>query len=332
MTAVHRAVLLVQPFAHVVSVRDAVAIGNDQRRPVVGLGLAEGAQGLLGIGAERDARHVHVGVGDRLEGEVLRRDRLARGGELRDRPERRRLRHLPAGVGVHLGVHHQHVDVLPARQHMIEPARADVVRPAVATDDPHAAANQVLQDAAQVLDDRTVELVEPARERRDPLTLGTQLGLPHLRRGQDLVHQLGPDVVAQLLQSAAGELGVAVGRESKPQPELGVVLEQRVRPRRTAPGRIHRPRRRRLVSAVDRRAACCVGDRQPVAEQLREQLHVRRLAAARRRRRRTRTADRGTGSRARCRSPRGCDRLPAAARRTRCSRARSQPAAPERRG
>ena len=162
---------------------------------------------------------------------------------------------------------------------MIEPARADVVRPAVATDDPHAAADQVVEDAAQVLDDRTVELVEPARERRDPLTLGTQLGLPHLRRGQDLVHQLCPYDVAQLLQSEAGELVVAVGREAQPQPELGVVLEQRVRPCRAVPGRIDRPRRRRLVSAVDRRAAGCVGDGQSVAEQLREQLQVRRLAA-----------------------------------------------------
>ncbi len=76
-----------------------------------------------------------------------------------------------------------------------------------------------------------------------------------------------------------GQLGVAVGRKAQPQPELGVVLEQRVRPRRAVAVCVDRPRRRRLVSAVDRRAAGCVGDRQPVAEQLREELQVRRLAA-----------------------------------------------------
>ena len=38
-----RAVLLVEPVAHVDAVRDAVAVGDHQRRAVVGLGLAEGA-------------------------------------------------------------------------------------------------------------------------------------------------------------------------------------------------------------------------------------------------------------------------------------------------
>ena len=42
---------------------------------------------------------------------------------------------------------------------------------------------------------------------------------------------------------------------------------------------IHRPRRGGLVSAVDRGAAGGVGDSQPVAEQLREELQVRGLAA-----------------------------------------------------
>ena len=43
---------------------------------------------------------------------------------------------------------------------------------------------------------------------------------------------------------------------------------------------VGRVRRRRQVAAVDRRAAGRVGDQQPVAEELREQLEVRRLAAA----------------------------------------------------
>ena len=43
---------------------------------------------------------------------------------------------------------------------------------------------------------------------------------------------------------------------------------------------VDRPRRRRQVAAVDRRAAGRVGDDHPVAEQLADQLEVRRLAAA----------------------------------------------------
>ena len=73
---------------------------------------------------------------------------------------------------------------------------------------------------------------------------------------------------------------VLVDGEPEAEPELGVVLEQRVRPCRPAPVGVDRPRRRRQVAAVDRRAAGRVGDQQPVAEQLRQQLQVRRLAAA----------------------------------------------------
>ena len=71
-----------------------------------------------------------------------------------------------------------------------------------------------------------------------------------------------------------------VGGEPEAEPELGVVLEQRVRPGRAAPVGVGRPRRGGQVPAVDRRAAGRVGDHQPVAEQLREQLEVGRLAAA----------------------------------------------------
>ena len=74
---------------------------------------------------------------------------------------------------------------------------------------------------------------------------------------------------------------LAVEGEAHAEAELGVVLEQRVRPGRPAAVAVRRPRRRRQVAAVDRRAAGRVGDEEPVAEELREQLQVRRLAAAR---------------------------------------------------
>ena len=63
------------------------------------------------------------------------------------------------------------------------------------------------------------------------------------------------------------------------QPELGVVLEEGVRPCGSATGSIDAPRRRREIAAVDRRASRGVCDQEAVAEQLRQELEVRRLTA-----------------------------------------------------
>ena len=62
--------------------------------------------------------------------------------------------------------------------------------------------------------------------------------------------------------------------------EFPVVLEQRVSPGRPVTARVHRVGHRGHVGAPDRGAARGVRDDETVAEQLGEQLHVRRLAAA----------------------------------------------------
>ena len=119
-------------------------------------------------------------------------------------------------------------------------------------------------------------------QRHDALALRGDAGLARLirvekRRGQarrrSATRAAGRD--------AARWRDVRVERHPEAEPELRVVLEERVRPRRAAAVAIRRVRRRRQVAAVDRRAAGRVGDEQPVAEELREQLEVRRLAAAR---------------------------------------------------
>ena len=76
-------------------------------------------------------------------------DRLAGRRELGRRAERRRLRLLAAGVGVDLGVEHQDVDVAAAGEHVVEPAVADVVGPAVAADQPHALLHQVVGEGLE---------------------------------------------------------------------------------------------------------------------------------------------------------------------------------------
>ena len=114
-----------------------------------------------------------------------------------------------------------------------------------------------------------------------PRPLGLELGVGHLGRGQDVVDEAVPvEFCPQPVQPLPGEAGVRIGGEPEAEPELGVVLEERVRPGRAAAGAVLRPRRRRQVAAVDRRAAGRVCHHQALAEELGEELHVGRLAAA----------------------------------------------------
>ena len=261
-----------------------MAVGDDQRRSLVGLRLAQRAQGLLGVGAHRHPGDVDIAVGDGLQGEVLLGHPLAGGGKLGHRAERRRLGCLPAGVGVDLGVEDQHVDVAAARQHVVQAAGSDVVGPAVAADDPDAAPHQLVDHAAQVDDGRIILVlqgVQTAAQLADPLPLSGVLRLPALGRLEDLVDQLRPDLLAQPGEALPGQRPVLVGGEPEPEAELGVVLEERVGPGRPPARGVDRPRGGRQVAAVDRGAAGGVGDHQPVAEELREELEVGSLAAAR---------------------------------------------------
>ncbi|CAB4853453.1 unannotated protein [freshwater metagenome] len=69
--------------------------------------------------------------------------------------------------------------------------------------------------------------------------------------------------------------------EADAQTELGIVLEQTVGPRRAAPFRILGIGRGGQVATEDAAAASGVGDQHVIAEQLGQQLEVRRLAATR---------------------------------------------------
>ncbi len=149
MAAFHRQMLLVQTALHVDAVGDAVAVGQNQRGAAISLGLPEGQQSLLRVGPQRDAGHIDVAVGNRLQGQILLAHRLAGRREFGDRPERGGFRHLTAGVGVDLGVHHQDIHVAAAGQHVIDAGGADVVSPAVAADDPDAAPDQLVGDSQQ---------------------------------------------------------------------------------------------------------------------------------------------------------------------------------------
>ncbi len=69
---------------------------------------------------------------------------LPPGGKLGDRAGRGRLGGLSTGIGVHLGVEHKYIDIFTGGQDVIESAVSDVVRPAVAADDPGRTLHQIV--------------------------------------------------------------------------------------------------------------------------------------------------------------------------------------------
>src|SRR5205085_1994525 len=89
---------------------------------------------------------------------------LAAGGEFGHRPARRALRHLAAGIRVHLRVQDENVDVAAGRQHVIQATVADVVGPAVAADNPDAALHQDVSETQQVAHGGADLRLEPALE------------------------------------------------------------------------------------------------------------------------------------------------------------------------
>jgi hypothetical protein len=142
---------LLHPEPHVSPMGDALRIGEDERRTVIRLGFAERDDRLLVVRAHRDLGDVDVAVGDRHHREVLARHLSSRGRELCRGAERRRFRGLPASIGVHLGVEHENVDVVPGGKHVVEAAVADIVGPTVDADDLHGTPHEEVGERSQVL-------------------------------------------------------------------------------------------------------------------------------------------------------------------------------------
>ncbi len=126
---------------------------------------------------------------------------------------------------------------------------------------------------------RTVDLAEGSPQALDASALELDVRLRLLARVEESGDQIGAEYRREPTNELASLVGLGVECQAHPEPELGVVLEQRVVPGRTSPGRVDRPRRRRQVPAVDGRAAGCIGDDHPVPEKLADQPQVGRLAA-----------------------------------------------------
>ena len=96
-----------------------------------------GLHQLAGIGAHGDGSHVHVGISHHQATQVLFCGALTAVGKFGGGAYRRSLGGLSAGVGVHLGIHHEYVDVLTGGHYVIQAAVADVIGPAVAAEEPN---------------------------------------------------------------------------------------------------------------------------------------------------------------------------------------------------
>ena len=101
---------------------DAGRVGDDEGRPVILLRLDERVEELLLVRTHGNLRDVHIAVAHRHHAEVFLLDALAGGSELRHRTGRGRLGCLAARIGIHLGVEHEHVDVLVLRKNVAEAA------------------------------------------------------------------------------------------------------------------------------------------------------------------------------------------------------------------
>ena len=250
------------------------------------LGLLQRLDELAGVGAHGALGDIDVVVVHQQHAEILLLRLLAARLELRHRADGRGLRGLAAGVGIDLGIDEEHIHVLAHGEHVIQTAVADVVRPAVAAVHPHGLLGEVLFALEDLLRDGLLLCSElRALERGDQLLRrgrgGVQIVIDReiagdgrldrlvLRQGVEL-----PDVVRRGVAQLPDGEAHAVG-------ELGIVFKQGVRPRDALALRVLAVRDARHGRAPRLRAAGSVGEVHLVAEELGQELGIRRLAAAR---------------------------------------------------
>ena len=240
---------------------------------------------LVGVGTHGALRHVHVVVGHHQHTKVFLLGLFAAGLELRHRADGRGLGGLSAGVGVHLGIHQQHVHILAHGEHVIQTAVADVIRPAVAAVHPHGLFGHILLALEDLVHDGLLlggELgaLQQGYQRFGGGGGGVQIlvGLQPLGDGRLNGGVLRQSV--QLLDVAGDTLAQLLDRQTHTVGELGVVFKQGVGPCHALALGVLAVRDAGHGRAPCLGAAGGVGKIHLVAEHLGQQLDVGRLAAA----------------------------------------------------
>ena len=264
------------------TVVDAGGVADDERRAVVGLGLLDDVEVLGLAGAHSHLRHIDVAVALGNHTEVFLADLLAAGGELGNSAGRGGLRALSAGVGVHLGIDDDDVDILAAGQDVVEAAESDIIAPTVAAEDPLA----LLDEAVTELEELLADVAAAFLHQRDEL-VGDFLGLEGVLAVLDPLGEEGLDFGAAavageaFLHNALHAVAHLAGGGGHTEAELSVVLKERVGPSGTeAAAVVAAVRCGRSRAAVDGGAARGVGHHHLLAEELGDALEVRGLAAA----------------------------------------------------
>src|SRR5262245_17092046 len=120
---------------------DAVAVRDDQRRPIIGLGFLKRFYGVRVTSTHGHARDVNVTVADSFHGEIFFPCSFAPGSKFCDSCARRSLGHLAACVRIDFRIEHENVNIRASAEHVVETASSDVVRPTISPEEPNAAAN-----------------------------------------------------------------------------------------------------------------------------------------------------------------------------------------------
>ena len=164
---------------------------------------------------------------------------------------------------------------------MVQASVADVVGPAVASEDPDALLDQHVRHREQVLGFGGLHAGEFGLQGLHALPLGGDARLVLLVRVADGVGEVASQGAGHLGDEFQGVLLVLVDGQAEAQPELGRVLEERIGPRGAAAVAVDGPGGGGKVAAVDGRAARGVGDDGAISEELAQELDVGRLAASR---------------------------------------------------
>ncbi len=164
------------------------------------LRFEKGVQGLGVLAAVGHPGDIDVFVVHGQQREVLLARLFAAGRELGHRAARCRLGGLSAGVRVDLGIQYQQVHVLAGSQYVVDAAVADVVRPAVAADDPDTLAAQVLAQGQQAFGAGVIQRLQGCVELRHAFALLVDADLVRFVGVEYGFHQCRIERVTQLVQ------------------------------------------------------------------------------------------------------------------------------------
>ncbi len=91
---------------------------------------------MVHVGTHGNLGHIHVTIGNGHQPQILLAHSLTRGGKLGHGSPGRCFGRLATGVGIDLRIQNEYVQIIAHGQHMIQASIANIVGPAIPSDDP----------------------------------------------------------------------------------------------------------------------------------------------------------------------------------------------------